>query len=509
MAAIKQLAGQTLWYGLSNVGARLLNYALTPILTYLMTTKVDQVQYGNMSLIYAWIGFANIIFTYGFETAYFRFTNKENVKQSTIFETAFGSMLISTVTFSLLLLIFRRQLAHYFGLENHLNYIIWVVMLIALDTLSAIPFARLRQESKPRKYAFIKVLGIVINLLTVVFFMIYFPRWAHSHGNNWLALWFIKQDKLGIIIFANLLQNLFVFLALYKEWSAFRFKIDKNVWRQMINYSAPMIIVGLAGMVNEVLDRQMLEWRLPFSNIDNKILIGIYSANYKIAIFISLFIQAFKLAAEPFFFNQAKEKSAPVTYARVMKWFALILFIAFLFITLFLDWLKYFVSAGYRSGLGVVPILILANVFLGIYYNLSVWYKLTDRMRMGMYITLFGAAITLVGNYFFIPKYGMYAGAWSTCICYFSMMVVTYFAGQKYFPVPYPVKKLSSYFIVALILFFLQQIITYYTGSLSTHTQLIVRTITASMLMGTFLLLIFRVENKELSGMPLIGKFIR
>ncbi len=514
MTAIKQLAGQTLWYGLSNVGARLLNYALTPILTYLMHSKAEQVQYGNMSLIYAWIAFANIIFTYGFETAYFRFTNKVDTQNKVIFSTAFASLLLSTLFFSILLFVFRSSIGQFFDIGNHLNYISWIILLIGLDTISAIPFAKLRQDNKPRKYAFIKVMGIVVNLIAVIFLMVYFPNWVKAHPNNAIAQWFLKQDKLGIIIFSNLLQNIFVFAALYKEWGSFRFEFDKGIWKKMFAYSSPMIIVGLAGMVNEVMDRQMLEWRLPvnaaFSNAgDVKMMVGIYSANYKLAIFITLFIQAFKMAAEPFFFSQASDKNAPVLYARVMKWFVIVLGIAFLFTTLYIDVLKYFVGSSYRSGIGIVPILLMANVFLGIYYNLSIWYKLTDKMRIGMYITLMGATITIVGNYVFIPYFGMYAAAWSTFFCYGIMVVVTYRVGQKYFPVPYPVKKLIAYLSVAVILFAVQVLISSFTNNHSEKFQLIFHTISATLLLGLYLILVFKVEKNELEKMPLVGRLVR
>jgi len=509
LAAIKQLAGQTIWYGFSNVGAKLLNYALTPILTYLMASGSAQVQYGNMTLIYAWAAVLNVLFTYGFETAYFRFYNKEGARHRSIFETAFGSIVISTFLLAFLLLLFRQPVADFFEIGQYAHYITWCIAFISLDALAAIPFAKLRQENKPRKYAFIKIFGIVINLCTILFFMVYFPKIAHENPENMICKWYLRQNDLGYILFANLLQSLFVFLALFQEWRGFRFKIDKATWQQMILYSSPMIIVGLAGMVNEVMDRQLLAWRLPFDIADNKRLIAIYSANYKLAIFITLFLQAFKMAAEPFFFNQAKEKNAPVVYARVMKWFVITLAIAFLFTTLYIDLLQYFVGNAYRSGLGVVPILLAANVFLGIYYNLSVWYKLTDKMRMGMYITLIGAGITLIGNYCFIPAWGYYASAWTTCICYFSMVVITYYMGQKYFPVPYPVKKIISYLVCALLLFGIQQFISYLTQSLGVAAQLILRTISGSLCMLAFLWLVFTVEKQELKSMPLIGKLIR
>jgi O-antigen/teichoic acid export membrane protein len=247
----------------------------------------------------------------------------------------------------------------------------------------------------------------------------------------------------------------------------------------------------------------MLRKLNPLQGLDAKIAVGDYSANYKIAIFITLFIQAFKMSAEPFFFNQATDKNAPRTYARVMKWFVITLCIAFLFTALYLDIWRHFVGPSYSEGLGVVPILLAANVALGIYYNLSVWYKISDKMHIGMLITIVGAAITLVLNFEFIPRYGMYACAWATLAAYGSMMVISYFAGQHYFKVPYATKKLLSYMTVMLILFFTEQAIKHFT------TMISIRLAAGTILFCLFLRLVYVVEKKELGTMPVIGRFVK
>lgn len=489
----------------------MLNFLLTPLLTFLLADKQGMVDYGSMSIIFAWIAAANIIFTYGLETAYFRFSNKKEFEKDSIFQTAFGSILISTAALTLMLILLRNPIQSFLELNNHSEYIVWCSWMIALDTLSAIPFARLRQESKPRKYAFIKLAGIIVNILFIVLFIVVLPKWVAAHPGNWFSQWFTGKSRLGFILLANVFQNLFIFLMLFREWNQFRFKMDKTLWQKMVGYSAPMIIIGLAGMINEVMDRQLLDKLLPFDNEANKRIVAIYGANYKLAIFITLFIQAFKMAAEPFFFSQAKEKNAPALYARVMKWFVITLAVAFLFSALYLDVWKVLIirSESYRSGIGIVPILLMANIFLGIYYNLSVWYKLTDRMQMGIYITIAGAVITLVGNYAFIPHWGMYASAWSTFFCYLAMMVLAYFMGQKYYPIPYPVKKILAYLTVMTILFFIKVGVDAVTAGWGTTTQLVTRIIAATALMLLFLALILKVEKAELKTMPFIGKFIR
>jgi len=509
LAAIKQLAGQTLWYGGSNIGARLLNYLLTPLITYLLQDPKGVQDYGDMSLLYAWMAVLNIIFTYGFETGYFRFSNKEGIDRSKLFNTTFGSLLASTIVLVILFSLFRLPINHFLGLNGHPEYIVWCLILIGLDTLSAIPFARLRQESRPKKYAFVKIAGILVNIVFTILFLVIIPKYVSAHPNSAIASWYHSHTAVGFLILAVLFQNLFVFLVLFGEWKQFRLQLDTQLWKQIFAFSSPMIIIGLAGMVNEVMDRQMLEKFLPLPSPNVKRLVGIYSANYKLAIFITLFIQAFKMAAEPFFFNQSKDKNAPFIYAKVMKWFVVTLCIAFLFTALYLDIWTYLVGKAYRSGIGIVPILLFANICLGMYYNISVWYKITDKMKMGLYITLMGAVITFVGNYSFIPKWGMYAAAWTTCICYASMVVVSYFVGRKYYPIPYPVKKILTYLTVMLLLFFLKVGIDRLTKGLSHVPQLSIRFVSATVLMGLFLVLVLKVEKAELKGIPVVGKYLK
>ena len=503
MSSIRKLAGQTLWYGASNIGARFLNYLLTPLITYLLHNPEGVKDYGDYSLLYAWIAVANIVFTYGFETGFFRFCNKEGTDTKTIFETTFGSIVLSTIGLVAVLMALRGPITQFIGLEQHTEYISWVALLIGLDALSAIPFAQLRQQERPRKYALIKLSGIVMNILWTVFFLVVLPRYLHAHPAHWLAPWYQHNTAVGFLILANLLQNLLVFLLLFGEWKMFRFRINARLWKQIFRYSAPIIFIGIAAMINEVMDRQMLDMFLPLPGDAAKRVVGIYSANYKLAILISLFIQAFKMAAEPFFFNQARDKNAPQTYARVMTWFVITMGLAFLFTALYLDLWKYFIGTAYRSGLSIVPILLGANICLGIYYNLSIWYKLTDRMMAGLYITLLGVVLTLAINYLFIPRWGMYAAAWATFCCYAAMMVAAYLLGQRYFPVPYEVRKCTAYLAFMLALYFIHsgiQLMTTIAG---------IRLFAATILIGLYLFFVFIMERNQLKGLPVVGKWVR
>lgn len=503
MASIKKLAGQTLWYGLSNIAAKLINQLQTPIVTRLLHTPKQVSEYGDFSVLYACISFVNVLYTYGLETAYFRFSaNGED--QDKLFQTVFTSIIASTLILSPVLIYFRLPISEFTGLSAHAEYISWCVYVIAIDTLSAIPFAKLRQEGRPVKYALIRVAGIIVNFVLTIFFLGYCPRYVADYPYSNLAKWYSQYDSAGYMILANLAGSALTFLLLAGEWIRFRFRFDKVLWIRVITYCSPMIIVGLGGMVNETIDRLMLRHLYNGGAEASRIAVAIYSSNYKLAIFITLFIQAFRMSAEPFFFSQAADKNAPQTYARVMKWFVITLCVAFLFTALFIDlWTVVYLGKAFQGGTGVVPILLAANVCLGIYYNLSIWYKVTDKMRYGTYITLIGAAITLIINFTCIKYYGMYACAWATLAAYGSMMVISYFLGQRFFKVPYNTKKILGYITVMMLLFFIEQLVRWITDSL------ILREAAAIGLMTLFLRLIVAAEKKELQRIPFLQQLIR
>jgi O-antigen/teichoic acid export membrane protein len=356
-------------------------------------------------------------------------------------------------------------LAQLIGVDKAV-FINYAIAIVAIDTIAVIPFAKLRQQEQPLKYAFIKIGGILTTLLLTAWFVLYSPAFCKAHAQSAYAQWITPLSTTELLLLANLLGSLFTFLFLWKEWFSIRFNIDWNLWKRILTYSLPFLIIGLGGMINEVIDRIMLGKLVSADALISKTTTAIYNFNYKLAIFITLFIQAFKMAAEPFFFNQSKEKEAPILYAKVMHWFVITLCLAFLFTALFLDVWKFYIGPTYRSGIGVVPILLAANVCLGIYYNLAVWYKVSDNLKYGVLITLIGATITLVLNYLFIPTYGMFACAWTTFICYAVMMILSYSIGQKHYPIPYAIKKISSYLILTAFLFFAQSFIAHQLDAL-------------------------------------------
>lgn len=503
MNPLKKLAGETLWYGMSSIGVRFLNYLLTPLLTYLMHDPSGVRDYGDYSLVYVWIALANIIFTYGLETGYFRFASLPDVNKEKLYNTSLSSLVSSSFLLFLAIFLFQGSINSFLGLQGSSMYIVWAGIIIALDAVNTIPFAKLRQEGRPKRYAFIKVGGVLINILGVITFMVFIPKWIENETNSTIIQWLDAQNSVGLLILSNVIQNIVVTLLLWKEWKEWRFSFNKNLWKRIMKYSSPMIIIGLAGMVNEVMDRQLLSSYLPLSEDDAKRVVGIYSANYKLAIFITLFIQAFRMAAEPFFFNQSQEKDAPKTYAIVMKWFVITMTIAFLFTLLYIDIWKYLIGASYRSGLGIVSILLMANIFLGIYYNLSIWYKITDQMRMGIYITLIGMVITLLGNIIFIPYFGMYASAYTTLACYFSMSLLAYIIGQKYYPIPYNVKKIVALILMALAFYAVHYLLIKWIK------QDWWSILTGTLLFTTYLRFIMTIEKKFLQSVPVLNKLYR
>ncbi|MFC4262612.1 lipopolysaccharide biosynthesis protein [Ferruginibacter yonginensis] len=498
MSSIKKLAGDTLWYGGSSIVARFLNYLLTPYLTL----KLSGVGYGEVSLIYAAIPFLNVLFTYGLETAYFRFSHKEH-SQKEIYSTASISIFVSTLILSLIFLLNNNSIAQFLQLNNHPEFITYSVLIIALDTLTTLPFAKLRQDGRPVKFAFTRLANIFVTIGLTYFFISVCPTLVTQNPNGWIAKWYIKDYGVGYVIVANLIASALTFLLLLKEVLHINFSFNGSLWKQMIIYALPLLIAGFGGMINETFDRIMLGWWAPVTSVDAaKFEVGIYSACYKLSILITLFIQGFRMGAEPFFFKQAAGGNPQKTYARVMKFFVITITIMFLFVALYLDVWKHFIrNQQLWVGLKVVPILLLANMFLGIYYNLSIWYKLTNKTKYGAYITFIGAAITLAINAAFIPYFSYMACAWATFFSYGSMMVISFIWGQKHYKVPYAWKKLVAYIVIVVLLFFIHKGCIYLWSN--TYFDIAV----ASILLYSYLKFLGLVEQKEFAKLPVIGKY--
>jgi O-antigen/teichoic acid export membrane protein len=497
LSGIKKLAGQTLWYGVSSIAARFLNYLLTPYLTKELMPDV----YGEMSILYAAIPFLNVIFTYGLETAYFRYANtKEQHEQ--VFNTASVSLIFSTSIFTTLLVLFNKPIAEFLRIPNHPEYFTYSALIIGFDALTTLAFAKLRYEGRPVKFATVRILGIVINIACIFFFLSVCPKIYAHDPNGFIGTFYRPDYGVGYVIIANLVQAVLTLVFLSKEFFSFKWQFNGKLWRDIILYSSPLILAGFAGMINETFDRIMLSWWSSAPTLKQaKAEVGIYSACYKLSILITLFIQAFRMGAEPFFFKQAQGQQPQRVYARVMKFFVIIICFMFLIVSLFLDVWKYFIAPNYWKGLGVVPILLLANMFLGIYYNLSIWYKLSNKTIAGAWITLIGAGVTLVINYLFIPRFSYFACAWATFSCYGSMMVVSYIWGQKNYRIPYPWRKLVAYLVITVALYGAYSLFAYFKLGTWTNRGF------ALVLISLFGLLIVNIERKEFEKLPFVGKY--
>ena len=469
---VKKLAGQTVIYGGSTVLARLLNYLLVPIHTYVFS---DAAQYGVVGELYAWTSLFIVILTYGMETAFFKFSQDDSIKDR-VYSTVVGSLLFTSTIFIVLCSVFVQPIADWLRYPDHPEYVRWFAIIIGVDALTSIFFAHLRFLNRPIRFAAVKITNIVVNVLLNLFFLLLCP-WLLQKNPDSAFVNAIYNPEIGVgyIFIANLVASIVTLLMLFPGILKQKFVFDWTLWKKMFRYAFPLLIFGLAGIVNETMDRVLLK-RLSLAD-DPQASVGIYSACYKISILMTIFIQAFKYAAEPFFFRKAKDRDAKETYAQVMTYFVLVCSVIFVGIMLYLDLVQYFVGPGYREGLPIVPILLMANLFLGIFYNLSIWYKLTGQTKFGAYIAIFGAAITLGLNWLLIPRIDYMGAAWTTFVCYLSMMVVSYLLGQKYYHVDYDLKHILFYLLFAVAVYGLSVGVNQLFGIEKVWVRLVVNTV--------------------------------
>lgn len=450
MNPLKKLAGQTAIYGLSTIIGRLLNYLLVPLYTYQFNNPKD---FGVVTEFYAYASFLNVVMTYGMETALFNFSAKRG-RNPAVYSSALFSLVLTSGLFLGGLTASARSVAETLRYPGHADFVIWMAWVIGLDAITAIPFARLREQQRAGRFALLKTLNILVNIAGNLFF-IGLAKWAYdSHNTGWLsqiAGWYNPEIGIGYVFIANLIASVVTVVLMLPEFLSVRTWPNFKLLGEMLGYSLPLLIAGLAGMVNETMDRVLLKYLLPEKNAMTEL--GIYGACYKISILMSIFIQAFRYAAEPFFFSHFKHTNARDLYALVMHWFVIACSLIFLGVMANIAWVQYFVGLNYRIGLEVVPILLLANLCLGVFFNLSIWYKLTEQTRFGTYLTLWGASVTLALNVYWIPRMGYMGAAWTTLICYASMAVWSYLLGQKFYKVPYDLSRMLGYPLLALALY--------------------------------------------------------
>lgn len=440
MSIYKSLFKQTAIYGLATVLPRMFSFILVPLYT---NPKVLNVQeYGEVSVIFSWMVLFNVLLAYGMETAFFRFYHSDTSKK-TVIGTATVSIFWTTLLFLIVSLLFRNTLAELTNIE--VEYITYTIWILVLDALVIIPFSKLRVYQKPMTYALVKVGNVAVNLSLNIFFLLYLPQIAIDHPDGFMASLYIENFQIGYIFVANIIASLITLLVLLPNYLHIQWYFDFKLWKKMMNYALPILVAGIAFAINETFDRILLDYLLP-QNIA-KIDIGAYSACYKLALFMTLFATAFRLGVEPFFFSHANNEDAPKTYAMITHYFIIFGSVILLAVIVFADLLKVLIirDESYWEAMKVVPLIILANFFLGIYHNLSVWYKLTDKTKMGAYISIVGAIITLALNFLLISKFSYVGSAIATIAAYGSMMVLSYYLGNRYYPIPYDLKKIGSY----------------------------------------------------------------
>jgi O-antigen/teichoic acid export membrane protein len=440
---VRKLAGQTLIYGFGTIVPRFLNYA---ILTFLYTRIFEKAEYGVVTELYAWMVLLQIILTYGMETGFFRFSQqKEDYEQ--VYSTALISLFSTSVIFVVFVFVFISPVSSFLNYSNNHDYIKMFAVILGLDAVSAIPFARLRRENRPVVFSFIKIMNVVVTIVAVIFLLKIAPG-IYKNSTGWFRTVYNPEYGVGYVFVANIIGSAVTLLLLLPFIVKIKLLFNRELWTRMIRYSFPLLIAGLSGSINDALDKVIL--RRMIGEKTGLATVGEYGAGYKIAVLMALFIQMFRFAAEPFFFERAKHDNAKETYRFVMKYFIILMLIIFLFLNLYMPAMQYILGKSYRVSLVVVPIVSMGYLLYGIYVNHSIWYKLNDLTRFGAYIAIAGAFVTVTINLLFIPRFGYMASAWAHVASYGSMIVISFMFAQKYYRIDYKMIQQLPYFVMAV-----------------------------------------------------------
>lgn len=439
MNPYKQLGGQTLIYGLGNIVPKVLNYA---ILTFYYTRRFSVEDFGVITELYAYISILLVILTYGMETGLFKFSTAGNNKKQA-FHTSVVSVIATSIIFLVFVIAGKQSISQWIGYSGNPEYIAYMGGILSADAVGAVIFAKLRIENKVKRFALLKIINVLITIVIVLFFLEAMPRMYIISETDFYRM---KLEDIGVgyVLISNLLASLIILILLLKEFLPDRLSINFGLLRKILMYSLPLMAAGLAGMFNEAIDRILLK-NLVEAPLRPLYELGIYGANYRIAVLMTLFVQMFRYAAEPFFFNYMKFKDAKVIYADVMKYFTIFMMIVFLTVTLYIDIFKYFIDPKHHEGLKIVPVVLFANILLGMLFNVNMWYKLTGKTVYGVIITGIGAIVTIILNVIFIPKFSYVACAWTHVVCNLVMLSLTYYTGQKFYKIRYNVGKILMY----------------------------------------------------------------
>lgn len=444
MGLFKKLFQQTFIYGLATVLPRALAIVLVPLYTAVMMPS----EFGVYATLMSYIILGNVLLSYGMETAFFRFINKHEDQKRVVERTVLSSLTLTTLLFLTGTLLCREPLAAYIDFKT--EYVTYALLILALDALVILPFAWFRANEKPMRYAAIKILNVCINLGCNLFFFLMLPQLVTEGVDSFWNSIYTEENKVVYVFVSNTIASGCTLLLLLPLYLKIGFGIDKVLWKKMLKYAFPVLVAGIAFSINEAFDKILLKYLLPENIAETEV--GVYAACYKLGVFMTLFATAFRLGIEPFFFNHAKSENAKTTYATITKYFSIFGSIILLFVIVYIDVFKRLLIADseYWVALSIVPIILLANLCLGIYHNLSVWYKVTDRTQYGAYISIAGALITLALNFILIPLMSYMGSAIATLAAYGTMMFLSYFFGRKYYAVPYDIKKIGGYLLLSV-----------------------------------------------------------
>lgn len=496
MANLKSLAKDTAIYGLSSIMARFINYLLVPI----QTAKFNAAggQYGIITNVYAYVALLIILLTYGMETTFFRFMSKEGEEPKKVYATTLKTVGFTSLLFALIVIVFLNPIAGVLGYTDHPEYILVMYLTVAIDAFTAIPFAYLRCKHRPVKFATLKVLNITFNIILNLLYLVVLPYFKFN-------LFGIYDANFSLdvvwIFYINIFCSVATMLMLGKELVALKNPFDWATCKRMLSYTWPLLVMGLAGQLNQCASQIIFPYVFDGTAAEARTQLGIYGACIKIAMIMVMITQAFRYAYEPFVFGKSKDKDNKETYAKAMKFYIIFTLLAFLCVMGYMDILRHIVGRSYWEGLEIVPIVMAAEIMFGIFFNLSFWYKLTDRTIWGAYFSGIGAVVLIAMDILMIPQFSYWACAWAGFVSYAVSMVLSYISGQKYYPINYPIKDIMVYFVVAALLFVG---ISLANAQLPTFAALAINTL----LIVAFIVSIVK-RDFPLSSLPVIGKKFR
>ena len=493
MANLKSLAKDTAIYGLSSIIARFINYLLVPIQTARFAASGGE--YGIITNVYAYVSLLIILLTFGMETTFFRFMSKESEDPKKVYSTALTMVMMTSLISAILLMTFLYPIATSVGYADHPEYVAVMYITVAIDAFMAIPFAYLRYLHRPIKFALLKIINILLNIVLNLLYLVVLPALRLNPFGI-----YDEQFTLDVafVFYINFFCTCATLLMLWKEWTAQPFKIDKNTCKRMLSYTWPLLVMGLAGQLNQAASQILFPYLFDGSQEEARAQLGIYGACIKIAMIMVMITQAFRFAYEPFVFGKSKDKDNRETYAQAMKFYLIFTLLAFLVVMGYIDILKYLIGETYWEGLRVVPIVMAAEIMFGVFFNLSFWYKLTDRTIWGAYFSGIGAIVLITIDILMIPRFSYMACAWAGFAAYATSMLLSYFIGQRYYPIAYPVRQMSAYVLLTIVLFLAMQ----YAN--------VVLPLWAALIVNTLLILVFAAylvkKDFPLSSLPIIGK---